>query len=190
MEKQIKSVIESLLFIQGEPVSPRIVTQIFDIPLEESKRLFKELKKEYENENRGIQIRKVKDSFQFVTLKENYDYIKPVAFPARERGLSNAALEVLAIVAYKQPITKPAIDAVRGIKSERIVAGLIEKGLVEEAGKSDAIGKPMQYKTTSLFLERLNIENLSELPPFGSEGDDLLKHKEPEPINNQLELEL
>jgi segregation and condensation protein B len=186
MENQIKSVIESLLFISGEPVAPASLTKMFDVDIDVVKKLFKELQEEYED--KGINIREVSGKYQFVTNKQNYDYIKEIVFPAKERMLSPAALEVLAIIAYKQPITKPGIDSIRGIKSERIVLGLVEKGLVAEAGKSDAPGKPMQYKTTEMFLQKLNISSIKDLPPF-SDGDDIMLEK-PQQLSNQMELDI
>lgn len=171
MKKTIKSVIESMLFLSGEPVSPNTVQGIFNVPLEEVVSLFDELKNEYDERESGIRIRKIGKKYQFITHKNNHDYIKPVLFPDKEKVLSSAALEVLTIIAYKGPITKPKIDGIRGVKSDRIVSALIEKDLIEEGGKSDDIGKPMLYKTTEKFLEYLNISSLDELPPFPE--DDL-----------------
>ncbi|MDR2456989.1 MAG: SMC-Scp complex subunit ScpB [Clostridiales Family XIII bacterium] len=191
MDNQIKSVIETLLFLEGDPISPNLICKIFDIKKDDAKALFLELKKEYEEKNGGIKIRQIKDSFQFVSNEENYDFVKPILFPEKEKTLSNAALEALSIIAYKGPITKPAIDNIRGIKSDRLVFALLEKGLIEEAGKSDAIGKPMTYKTTDLFLEYLNIKDLSELPPFLDDDADILKESGTNITNlNQLELDI
>ena len=130
---------------------------------------FLELQKEYEQEGRGIVIREVNKAFQFVTREENADYIERLCTPVKARRLSQSALEVLAIVAYKQPVTKGEIEAIRGIKCDRVMDGLIRKELVCEKGRSDAVGRPILYGTTDAFLKNFGFSSLKELPPI----DDL-----------------
>ena len=114
-------------------------------------------------------IREVNQSFQFVTREENADYIERLCTPVKVRKLSQSALEVLAIVAYKQPVTKGEIEAIRGIKCDRVMDGLIRKDLVCEKGRSDSVGRPILYGTTDTFLENFGFSSLKELPPI----DDL-----------------
>ena len=130
---------------------------------------FLELQKEYEQEGRGIVIREVNKAFQFVTREENADYIERLCTPVKARRLSQSALEVLAIVAYKQPVTKGEIEAIRGIKCDRVMDGLLKKELVCEKGRSDAVGRPILYGTTDVFLQNFGFSSLKELPPI----DDL-----------------
>lgn len=163
-KKTIKSAIESMMFVWGEPLDIKAVAEIFNIDKKEVYEYCKELQDEYEQEGRGIVIREVNKSFQFVTRKENLDYIERLCTPAKHRKLSQSALEVLAIVAYKQPVTKGEIEAVRGIKCDRVIEGLTKKNLIAEVGRSDAVGRPILYGTTDEFLKQFGFETLKELP--------------------------
>jgi segregation and condensation protein B len=120
--------------------------------------------REYDEQERGIRVREVNGKYQFVTYDGNFDYIRSIVTPARERRLSQAALETLAIVAYKQPVTKGEIDSIRGIRSERVIEGLMRKGLVAERGRSNAVGRPILYGTTDLFLTNFDLASVRELP--------------------------
>ena len=103
---------------------------------------------------RGIRIREVDGAFQFVTHAENEIFIEKLCTPVKVKKLSQAALEVLAIIAYRQPVTKGEIDSIRGIKSERVIDGLMSKDLVDVAGRSEGVGRPLLYKTTGEFLKK------------------------------------
>lgn len=163
-KKTIKSAIESMMFVWGKPLDIKDVAEIFNIDKKEIYGYFKELQEEYEQEGRGIVIREVNKSFQFVTRKENLDYIERLCTPVKHKRLSQSALEVLAIVAYKQPVTKGEIEAIRGIKCDRVIEGLTKKSLVAEVGRSDAVGRPILYGTTDEFLKQFGFETLKELP--------------------------
>lgn len=162
--KTIKSAIESMMFVWGDPLDIKAVADIFNIDRNEVYACCKELQAEYEAEGRGIVIREVNRSFQFVTRRENIDYIERLCTPVKHRKLSQSALEVLAIVAYKQPVTKGEIEAVRGIRCDRVLDGLEKKKLVAEIGRSDAVGRPILYGTTDEFLRQFDFESLKELP--------------------------
>lgn len=184
--KTIKSAIESMMFVWGDPLDIKAVADIFNIDRNEVYACCKELQAEYEAEGRGIVIREVNRSFQFVTRRENIDYIERLCTPVKHRKLSQSALEVLAIVAYKQPVTKGEIEAVRGIRCDRVLDGLEKKKLVAEIGRSDAVGRPILYGTTDEFLRQFGFESLKELPAIediagvleddgnASDGDDAL----------------
>lgn len=163
-KKNIKSAIESMMFVWGKPLDIKEVAEIFNVDKKEIYGYFKELQEEYEQEGRGIVIREVNKSFQFVTRKENLDYIERLCTPVKHKKLSQSALEVLAIVAYKQPVTKGEIEAVRGIRCDRVIDGLAKKNLVAEMGRSDAVGRPILYGTTDEFLKQFGFETLKELP--------------------------
>jgi len=163
-KKTIKSAIESMMFVWGKPLDIKEVAEIFNVDKKEIYSYFKELQDEYEQEGRGIVIREVNKSFQYVTRKENLDYIERLCTPVKHKKLSQSALEVLAIVAYKQPVTKGEIEAVRGIRCDRVIEGLTKKNLVAEVGRSDAVGRPILYGTTDEFLKRFGFETLKELP--------------------------
>lgn len=162
--KTIKSAIESMMFVWGDPLDIKAVADIFNIDRNEVYACCKELQAEYEAEGRGIVIREVNRSFQFITRRENIDYIERLCTPVKHRKLSQSALEVLAIVAYKQPVTKGEIEAVRGIRCDRVLDGLEKKKLVAEIGRSDAVGRPILYGTTDEFLRQFGFESLKELP--------------------------
>lgn len=162
--KTIKSAIESMMFVWGEPLDIKEIAEIFNMDKKEIYNLCKELQEEYEQEGRGIVIREVNRSFQFTTRRENLGYIERLCTPVRHKRLSQSALEVLAIVAYKQPVTKGEIEAVRGIRCDRVIEGLVKKKLVAEVGRSDAVGRPILYGTTDEFLKQFGFASLKELP--------------------------
>lgn len=162
--KTIKSAIESMMFVWGKPLDIKEMAEILNEDRKEIYACCKELQAEYEQEGRGIVIREVNKSFQFVTRKENLGYIERLCTPVKHKRLTQSALEVLAIVAYKQPVTKGEIEAVRGIKCDRVIEGLARKGLVTEVGRSDAVGRPILYGTTDEFLKQFGFETLKELP--------------------------
>lgn len=153
-----------MMFIWGKPLDIKEAAEIFNLDKNVIYDYCKELQEEYEQEGRGIVIREVNRSFQFVTRKENLDYIERLCTPVKHKKLSQSALEVLAIVAYKQPVTKGEIEAVRGIKCDRVIDGLMKKNLVSEVGRSDSVGRPILYGTTDEFLKQFGFETLKELP--------------------------
>ena len=162
--KTIKSAIESMMFVWGDPLDIKEVADIFNVDKREIYDLCKELQAEYEQEGRGIVIREVNKCFQFVTRPENIGYIERLCTPVKHKRLSQSALEVLAIIAYKQPVTKGEIEAVRGIKCDRVIEGLMKKELVAQLGRSDAVGRPMLYGTTDQLLMEFGFETLKDLP--------------------------
>lgn len=163
-KKQIKSALESMMFVWGEPLEVKVCAEMFDMSKEETEALFFELADEYEQEGRGIVIRQVNKGFQFVTRPENGEFIERLCRPVKVKKLSQSALEVLAIIAYKQPVTKGEIDAIRGIKCDRVVDGLMKKDLICVKGRSEGVGRPMLYGTTDTFLKQFGFATLKELP--------------------------
>ena len=162
--KAIKSAMESMMFTWSEPLEAKMAADVFNITKDEAYECFKELQAEYEQEGRGIVIREVNKAFQFVTREENADYVRRLCTPVKAKKLSQSALEVLAIIAYKQPVTKGEMEAIRGIKCDRVVEGLMNKNLIEEVGRSSAIGRPILYGTTDTFLKNFGFTSLKELP--------------------------
>ena len=162
--KTMKSAIESMMFVWGEPLNIKDVADIFNVEKKEVYEACKELQQEYEQEGRGIVIREVNKSFQFVTRAENLDYIERLCTPTRRRRLSQSALETLAIIAYKQPVTKGEIESIRGIRSDRVIEGLAAKKLVAEIGRAETVGRPILYETTDEFLKQFGFKSLKELP--------------------------
>ena len=164
IQKSIKSALESMMFTWGEPLPAKQAADVLDISKDEAVEHFHALADEYEQEGRGIVIREVNGAFQFVTREENADYVRRLCTPIKSKKLTQSALEVLAIIAYKQPVTKGEMEAIRGIKCDRVVEGLASKGLIQEVGRSNAIGRPILYGTTDTFLKNFGFTSLKELP--------------------------
>ncbi len=165
-ERSIKSALESMLFVWGEPLEAKDVADVLNIDVKEALEYFRELMVEYEENDRGIRIREISRTFQFVTFADNVEYIERLCTPVRQRRLSRSALEVLAIIAYKQPVTRGEIEAIRGIKCDRVIEGLTAKGLVAEVGRSEGIGRPILFGTTDDFLRYFGYSSIKELPPI------------------------
>lgn len=177
-KKRAKSTLESLMYIWGEPLDVKDAADAAEITKEEALDCFLELMNEYEQEGRGIMIRRVKNSFQFATRAENADAIERLCRPVKTKKLTQAALETLAIVAYKQPVTRSEIDSIRGIKSDRIIEGLMKKDLICEEGRSEGIGRPILYATTDNFLKQFGLTNIKELPEFEEHEDFVIDRDE------------
>ncbi len=152
------------MFIWGQPLDVKTCADLFNISKEDTMNCFLELQEEYEQEGRGITIRQVGKAFQFVTRAENAEFIERLCTPVKVKKLSQSALEVLAIIAYKQPVTKGEIDSIRGIKCDRVIDGLMKKELICVKGRSEGIGRPMLYGTTDTFLKQFGFTSLKELP--------------------------
>ena len=161
---QKKAIIEAILFSAGRPVKKSDLILALEISQEDIENLVENMQEEYKQENRGIEIIKIEDSYQLCSKKELYSYIYPVLDKRNKPSLSNAALETLAIVAYNPQITRAEIEAIRGVSADACVYKLLEYGLIEEAGKLDLPGKPMSYKTTPEFLRMFGYSSLEELP--------------------------
>ncbi len=169
-EKEAKSIIESLLFVWSEPLKIKEISKVLEIPQADANRLLLELKEDLLKENRGIQLIEIKDAFQLCTKYENHPFIEKLCMTSQNRGLSQPTLEVLAIIAYKQSITKHEIDFIRGVKSDKAINNLIERELVEIKGRLEKTGRPIIYGTTDVFLKCFGFKTIDELPPMSEFG--------------------
>ena len=165
------SIIESLLFVTGEALSLTEIANILECSIDFTRELINELRVKYEEEHRGIKIVITNDEYQFVTKPCNSEYIQKLLKTNIRQSLSQASLETLAIVAYKQPITRVEIEEIRGVKSDRAVYTLSEKNLIKESGRKDVPGRPIIYVTTDEFLKHFDFHSLDEMPSL----EDLLK---------------
>ncbi len=186
--KTMKSALETMMFMWGEPLEVRDAAAVLEADRGEIRELFRELMTEYEQEGRGIRIREADDAFGFVTHIENDIFVKKLCTPVRVKRLSQAALEVLAIIAYRQPVTRSEIDSIRGIKSERVIDGLIDKGLVEVSGRSEGVGRPLIYVTTREFLKKFGFTTLDDLPEV-PEYEELRRQPEEDAGYGQLRID-
>lgn len=178
-KKTIKSALESMMFTWGEPLEAKVAADVLDIDWKEAYDCFIELQEEYVQEGRGINIRRIDKSFQFVTSSDNFEYIEKLCTPVKKKKLTQSALEVLAIVAYRQPITRGEVESVRGVKCERVLEGLVKKDLIKEVGRSNALGRPILYGTTQQFLKYMNLESIKDLPEL-EDADGVTEGLEPE----------
>ncbi len=159
------SVLESLLFVAGdEGVSFKTIMDILEIEEVPAKKLLEDLAKEFENSNHGIILEQFGTNYKFVTKRENKKYIQRLVESEENDYLSQSALEILAIIAYNEPITRTSIDAIRGVNSSYGVRKLVLKELIKEVGKSDLPGRPILYGTTDRFLDYFGLTSKQDLP--------------------------
>jgi segregation and condensation protein B len=164
--KELIKAFEAVLFASGEPLSIDRFSQVFEITPEKTVSVMEELSKKMEANDSGLKLVRMENTYQLATKSEYAEYIKKAFDIRRRTPLSSAALEVLAVVAYNQPITKAFIEQVRGVDCSSVITTLIEKGLVEERGRLELPGKPLLYGTTKNFLRCFQLGDLSELPPL------------------------
>lgn len=168
---QIKNIIEAILFSYAKPVSIEELNMAINEELspKEIEIMLHKLIDEYKENDRGIQIIRIEDKYQMCSNEEYAPYIKKLVEPGKKRSLSQATLETLIIIAYKQPVTKNDIEAIRGVKCDKVLKTLLDNDLIYEAGRLNKIGKPIIYKTSQEFLKVLEIESLDDLPKLASE---------------------
>lgn len=162
----IKAAIEAIIFANGSSVETKRIAQALEITESQVEEHISALIDDYNNANRGITIIKLDDAYQMVSCKEYAPQIRTVMDLRRNTPLSQAALEVLAVVAYNQPVTKAFVEQVRGVDCSGVIGSLTAKGLVEEKGRLELPGRPLLYGTTENFLRCFNINSLEELPPL------------------------
>ena len=163
-EDKVKGIIESILFAAGREVRITELMSALELSSDKVIKAVNGLKQSYKNDDRGLEIINIEDSYQLCTKKENYEYIFPIFDKRSKPNLSQAAMETLAIIAYNPRITRAEIETIRGVNSDGTIYKLLDYNLIEEAGKLDAPGKPMTYKTSNEFLKMFGISNLHELP--------------------------
>ncbi len=158
------SIIEGILFAWSEPVSISDLSKVLDISNGEVEDIITLMVQKYERNDSGLRLIRLGNSYQMNTKPENYDYISKFVSDKNKRNLSNASLETLAIIAYKQPVTKVEIEEIRGVKCDSTVKGLLDIGLIKIDGQLNKIGRPNIYSTTEDFLRKFGISSLEELP--------------------------
>lgn len=162
----IKYAIEGILFAAGEPVKVAKLAVVLDTDTDTVRNAVEELKEEYERDRRGFNIIDILEGYQICSRPEYYSYIQEILGEQRNQPLSNAAMEALAIIAYKQPITRGQVEHIRGVNSDGCINRLYERGLIEEKGRLDAPGRPILYVTTQNFLRCFGLTNPQDLPPL------------------------
>jgi len=171
-EGKIKGIVEALLFVSERPLSlDRIRDILEDKEKEGIKEVISKLKSEYEEKDKGIRLVEVAGGYQLVTNPEYSEFLKKFYQKTKAERLTSASLETLAIIAYKQPVTKLDIESIRGVDASGILKNLLEKGLICIAGRKDTLGRPFVYRTTRQFLEHFGLKSLDELPKIEEFGD-------------------
>ncbi len=163
-KEKIKGIIEAVLFTMGESVTLERLAVALELDQETLREILLEMKEDYNKEERGICLIELDDAWQICTKIETYDYVRKLVSQPKKRSLTDVMLETLSIIAYKQPVTKQEIEAIRGVKSDFAVNKLVEYKLVKELGRLETIGRPIVFGTTEEFLRCFGVSSIEELP--------------------------
>ena len=185
---QVKAAIEAILFSLGEAVELERIAKTIEHDEETTKRILEAMMDDYKQEDRGLQIIELEGSYQMCTKEEMYDILLRVTHIPKKHVLTDVQLETLSIIAYKQPITKNAIEAIRGVKCDHVVNRLVEFNLVCEVGRLDAPGKPILFGTTEDFLRCFGVNSLENLPTLDQDKVNDFKQEAEEEMHVQLDL--
>ena len=162
---EVKRIVEALLFAVQEPISVRKICEVVeDVEAKEIREVIQQLREEYDTHDRVFQIEEIANGFQLLSRPEYHEWISKIRKKSGESKLSQQALETLSIIAYKQPIIRAEIEAIRGVQSGQMVRTLIEKGLVKITGRDEVLGRPLLYGTTTKFLDHFGLKSIKDLP--------------------------
>ena len=164
MDKNYRAIIEAILFTMGESVELSKIADVIELDKKETKAIIEEMMEEWNSSDRGVSIIELDGAYQMCTKSEMYEYLIKIAKQPKHRVLTDVLLETLSIIAYKQPITKAEIEAVRGVKSDHAVNKLVEYKLVQEVGRLEALGRPILFGTTDDFLRSFGVSSVDDLP--------------------------
>jgi len=170
--------IEAILFVAGDAVEIRDLAQALEITEIETVNAVDELQREYERQVRGMRISRYGNHIKMETRADYAPYVERLLQPVQRQSLSQAAMETLAVIAYRQPVTRLDIEQIRGVKCDYSVQSLLHKGLIKDVGRKEALGRPFLYATTDFFLEHFGIADIRELPPL----PDMNPVQEDEPL--------
>ncbi|MHC1772030.1 MAG: SMC-Scp complex subunit ScpB [Flexilinea sp.] len=163
--------LEAVLFVASGPVSYSQIAEVLSLSINEVKLLAQQLADAYREQKRGIRILFHDERMRLMTAPETASAVEKFLGIESSQKLSRAAQETLTIIAYRQPVTRPVIDSIRGVSSDGVVRGLLNRGLVEETGRAETPGRPVLYSTTQEFLQYFGLSSINELPPFEVEAD-------------------
>ena len=180
-DAETRKALEAILLVVDEPVDPNTLAQVLEVATEDVVAILKALRTEYVDQGRGFVLREVAGGWRLYTDPGAAPYVERFVLHGRSGRLSQAALETLAIVAYKQPVTRSRVSEIRGVDADGAVRSLVNRGLIEEVGRETTPGQPLLYGTTSAFLERLGLTDLSQLPPLPDMAPNAPLPAEPEP---------
>lgn len=186
--KKAEAVIEAVLFTMGESVEISKLAEVIGEDPKTTREIVTGMMQKLEDEGRGISIIELENAYQMCTKGELYEYLLQIAKTPKKYVMTDALLETLSIVAYKQPITRLEVEKVRGVNSDHAVNRLVEFGLVEEVGRLDAPGKPLLFGTTQEFLRSFGVRSLDELPALNEEQIDDFRHQAEEEIDLKVDV--
>lgn len=187
--EKTEAAIEAILFTMGESVEAEKIAVAIEHDVDTTVRIIHNMMDKYENEDRGIKIIELEGSFQLCTKEEYYENLIRICSQPRRYTLTDAALETLSIIAYKQPVTKIEIEKIRGVNSDRSVNKLVELELVKEVGRLDAPGRPMLFGTTEEFLRTFGVGSIDELPVISEDMVEQYKEEAEYEIASELKEE-
>lgn len=160
-----RGIVEAILYVAGEPVPMEDLAHALDMTRSEMEEVLSDLRDTCELEKRGLRLNRYGDGVQLSIRAEYAPYVERLLQPVQQQSLSQAAMETLSVIAYRQPVTKADIEKVRGVKCDYSVQSLLNKGLIQEQGRRETLGRPILYGTTDAFLRHFGIESLDQLPP-------------------------
>ena len=172
MQDKRFSAIECILFVSGEPVSLVQLQRALDMTGIEMNAVIHQMEELYRTEERGVQLYITDDTVQLVSNRQYAGYVEELLQPAQTKSFSQAMLETLSIIAYRQPVTRSDIEAVRGVRCDYSVSQLLKLGLIQEMGRKDSVGRPMTFGTTDAFLRQFGIHSIEELPEYGAFAEE------------------
>ena len=182
-EKNYEAIIEAILFTMGESVELDKIAAAIELDKKETKAIIEKMMKHYENPSIGVKIIELDDAYQMCTKSEMYEYMIKIARQPKRHVLTDVLLETLSIIAYKQPITRPEIEAIRGVSCAHAINKLMEYGLVDEVGRLDAPGRPILFGTTEEFLRSFGVASTEELPMISPDKIEDFKKEAQEEAN-------
>lgn len=184
--KRQEAVLEAVLFTMGDSVELKKLAEVVEEDEETTRKILYDMRKKMQEINRGVEIVELNDAFQLCTKKEMYEYLIKITKAPQKQVLTDACLETLSIIAYKQPITRVEIEKIRGVNSDRSINRLVEYDLVTELGRMDAPGRPLLFGTTEEFLRRFGINSLDALPKLDPTQMEEFKDQAKQEIELQL----
>ena len=189
MERQkAEAVMESILFTMGDSVEIASLAEVIEEDVKSTREILMDMKGRYEQEDRGITLIELEDSFQLCTKPDMYEYLIKIAKTPRKFVLTDTLLETLSIIAYKQPVTRLEIERIRGVSCDHAVNRLLEFNLVKEVGRLDAPGRPLLFGTTEEFLRSFGVKSLDELPELNAVQMEEFKQQAEAEVQLQLDI--
>ena len=179
--REPRQALEAILFVSDEPMSSAVLAQAVERGRRDVEAILGQLQAEYDGRGGGIVLREVAGGWRLMTNPDAAPYVEQFVLSSRHSRLTRASLETLAVVAYKQPVTRHQVSSIRGVNSDGVLRALTERGLVSEVGRDDGPGRAVLYGTTGEFLERLGLASLSDLPPVAPLLDDATEEASDDP---------